>query len=533
MGHVLTKETTAPTNMSDSSGFEQTSENYMSTYYEWEKEYLSELADKMQGQSKRDFWRNSKKDHSSMIYESGMDYIKDAREAALAEADKIREQSVIRAGMEGLQDIRPHLYEASQTGGATLSELKDLDSILGTTRPKKDDTWERWLHGAASSYNQLTEAEKSTYKSNGFTKEKASGEIVLDRSRIIEDIAGKEFLLSKQRSLAPEVNVTNTQKAENAYSVGIGKISADAVGKRINRVLHSGSLVETEGLLADVNQALKIVGSGQFKTGPTAPARLWLQRFIDDTFGKGLRMNPDGDPDLVATKDQRQLIRSMKEGLLGKYGAITNVALGEQLKMIGENLGLGYLSKTKGAISDKEMSLFMNIGFNISKSPEGNIRILNILKRTYEKALAERTVTIQLYKDLDTGKLKRNGEVVRTVAELGNIGYTLYMAEHFASKWGYDPETGIGSIITPDDVAAALAMENVEVAGAGTDGIELPTLAGWKIGSEVANSIDTPDAVALSLKELPEPTCTATGFCIIVRKGEDGVKRVYQVHQEQ
>ena len=244
-------------------------------------------------------------------------------------------------------------------------------------------------------------------------------------------------------------------------------------------------------------------------------------------------MNPNGDPDLEATKEQRALIRSIKDGLIGKHGSITNVALGEQLKMIGENLGLGYLSKTKGAISDREMALFMNIGFNLSKSPDGNLRILNILKRSHEKQLAEREVTIQLLKEIDEGKIKVNGETITNLSQLPYIKYTLYMAKHFASKWGFNPETGVGSIITPDDVSAALAVEDEQVQGAGTDGIELPSVAGWKIGKEIVNSSNRPDAAILKLEELPEPTCTSNGdYCVIIRTGEDGIKRAYRVSKE-
>ena len=527
MGHVLT---TAPAaNTQTLSSDSQTPDSYMKVYYEWEKEYLSELAEKMQGQSKRDFWRNSKSDNAATIYESGMDYIKDAREAALEEADRIREQSVIRSSMQGLQEARPNLYSAAQTGSATLSELKDLDTILSSTRPKQDDTWQRWLHGGASAYGALSASEKQAYIDRGFVK--SDGKI--DRTRVIEDIAGKEFLASKQRALAPVTNITNTQKSESAYATELGKSEAQHVAARLKRVLHSGALTEVEGRLNDINRAIKIVGTGQFKTGPTAPARLWIQRFIDDTFGKGLRMNPDGNPDLEATREQRELIRSIKDKLVGQHGAITNVALGEQLKMIGENLGLGYLSKTKGAISDREMALFMNIGFNLSKSPEGNLRILNILKRSHEKQLAEREVTIQLLRDIDDGKVKVNGETITNLSQLPYIKYTLYMAENFASKWGFNPESGVGSIITPDDVSAALALANEQAAGAGTDGIELPTLAGWKVEKEIANSLDRPDGGGvLVLEETPDPICTASGFCVVIRTGEDGVKRAYKVNRE-
>ena len=87
MGHVLT---TAPAaNTRTDAVDSQTPDSYMKVYYDWEKEYLEELAEKMKGQSKRDFWRNSKSDNAATIYKSGMAYIKDAREAALDEADRI------------------------------------------------------------------------------------------------------------------------------------------------------------------------------------------------------------------------------------------------------------------------------------------------------------------------------------------------------------------------------------------------------------------------------------------------------------
>ena len=500
----------------DGQSFPMTPENYMKVYYEWEKEYLDDLAVKMEAQSKKDFWRVGAGDNASAMYESGLKHIKKAREEAKAESLRLGERAAIEATFTGdLATARPHLTAASEY--ATLDQLKDLDTIIGSTRGKDDPTWNRYLEAGRAQYYRLTDEEKATYTELGLTTE----------DQIVNDLAGKILLAEKQKPLAypPAPGV----EAESAYQKAVLTAMGKKAGEWLAIVYDNDTIPNSVNKLSGINTAIDLLESGKFKTGPTTEIRMGVQRWVSDIFGGTIYkdtdvIGPDGkpiqEPDLPRTAIARRLLRQFKTQAFGDPRKQTMLALGEYIQNVTREIGLGKISMTKGAISDKEMKLFLELGPHLSKSTAGNLLLLKMMRNVYNRSLARQTAVFGLYDKLQEG-FEWGGKKYHTVATLPPEALVKYFVQNYAMKW-IENDEGVGGVWKEDMVDEAKDIRDnltgtVEpnVLSTDPDGVAIPGNQEWiRTGDTYVGS-----SALYSMSDFSEPVCFGSPPKCIIKEG--------------
>ena len=109
--------------------------------------------------------------------------------------------------------------------------------------------------------------------------------------------------------------------------------------------------------------ALKLLESRIVRTGPTAPTRMTIKRFIFDMFS--------GSDD----ENQQTLLAGLE---LGAYDFVD---------VVSKLFGARNISMTKGAVSDREMAIFMSMAPQLIKTQEGNIILLKIIQNASRRNL--------------------------------------------------------------------------------------------------------------------------------------------------
>ena len=182
--------------------------------------------------------------------------------------------------------------------------------------------------------------------------------------------------------------------------------------KQVDELLKA-SYIDISAEQADYQKAtlaIKLLDNGVLQTGPTAPTKLAIKRFVYDMFAGS------------ADETQQQYLMGLE------------IESAEFFDVIAKLFGARNISMTKGAVSDREMAIFMSMGPQLIKSVAGNRLLLQILQNSAQRK-------IDLYNVAEEFRLEHG-----ISAESSKL-WLNYVREHeLTKKWQAD-EQGFGGII--------------------------------------------------------------------------------------
>ena len=109
--------------------------------------------------------------------------------------------------------------------------------------------------------------------------------------------------------------------------------------------------------------ALKLLEDGVLATGPTAPTKMAIKRFTYDLFSGS------------TNESQQAILAGLEIGAVDFFDVISKL------------FGARNISMTKGAVSDREMAIFMSMGPQLIKSIPGNTILLKIIQNTAQRKI--------------------------------------------------------------------------------------------------------------------------------------------------
>ena len=220
--------------------------------------------------------------------------------------------------------------------------------------------------------------------------------------------------------------------------------------------------------LQKASLALRLLDQGVLQTGPTAPVRMSIKRFVYDMFS--------GSTD----QTQQQLMAGLELGAVDFFDVISKL------------FGARNISMTKGAVSDREMAIFMSMGPQLIKTPQGNKILLQIIQNTAQRK-------IDLYNVSEEFR-KQHGHSVES-AKL----WMSFVRDHpLMKKWQTDDQ-GFGGVIPREmwtQYEGLLRDENVSgLADPGgytlTENVVTADKEGWEFLADMTDS-EGPIAVGSS-----------------------------------
>ena len=128
----------------------------------------------------------------------------------------------------------------------------------------------------------------------------------------------------------------------------------------------AASRVDISAEQADLQKAtlaLKLLEDGVLATGPTAPTKMAIKRFTFDLFSGS------------TNESQQALLAGLELGAADFFDVISKL------------FGARNISMTKGAVSDREMAIFMSMGPQLIKSVPGNKMLLKIIQNTAQRKI--------------------------------------------------------------------------------------------------------------------------------------------------
>ena len=181
---------------------------------------------------------------------------------------------------------------------------------------------------------------------------------------------GKYELVKTNKTGASITNINTGDKQEDEFSKVIGKDEATFV-----------TSTRKDGDKAiDQNSELEIIGSlsMELESGKFGTTMLEVAKIGERV---GIDMN-----------------------WLSKYDSEMTVANAEVLQVLSSSMVLNAISKTKGSISDKEMSFFQSIAPNLGMSPEGIQKTVEITKRINDRKILKAELINDWTADDGSGK---------------------------------------------------------------------------------------------------------------------------------
>jgi hypothetical protein len=214
--------------------------------------------------------------------------------------------------------------------------------------------------------------------------------------------------------------------------------------------------------------AIKLLDLGVLQTGPTAPTKLTIKKFVYDMF--------------AGSTDENQQ----------KYMMGLEIQGAEFFDVIAKLFGARNISMTKGAVSDREMAIFMSMGPQLIKSIPGNRLLLQIIQNSAQRK-------IDLYNVAEEFR-KTHG----VTAESSKLWLDYVRGHELTKKWQAD-EQGFGGIIPREmwsEYEKLLKIKQLDpesgVPDPGgytmTDNIITADKEGWEFLSELPDT-DTPRAI--------------------------------------
>ena len=185
-------------------------------------------------------------------------------------------------------------------------------------------------------------------------------------------ITGKYELLKTNKTGSSVTNINTGDKQEDAFSKVIGENEAKFVTTTRN----------DSDKAIDQNSELDIISSlaVELKTGKFGTTFLEVAKIGERA---GIDMNWLSDYDGAGT---------------------STVANAEVLQVLSSSMVLNAISKTKGSISDKEMSFFQSIAPNLGMSPEGIQKTVEITKRINNRKVLKADMLNEWIADDGSGK---------------------------------------------------------------------------------------------------------------------------------
>ena len=181
---------------------------------------------------------------------------------------------------------------------------------------------------------------------------------------------GKYELVKTNKTGASITNINTGDKQEDEFSKVIGKDEATFV-----------TSTRKDGDKAiDQNSELEIIGSlsMELESGKFGTTMLEVAKIGERV---GIDMN-----------------------WLSKYDSEMTVANAEVLQVLSSSMVLNAISKTKGSISDKEMSFFQSIAPNLGMSPEGIQKTVEITRRINQRKVLKSDMLNDWIGDDGSGK---------------------------------------------------------------------------------------------------------------------------------
>ena len=354
--------------------------------------------------------------------------------------------------------LRPNLTSMATGKGLNMPQLSTMSSAF--PKAKTDLTWQRYLSAAKSQLNNGDDALRRRMRLLGFIYEQ-DGQNYWDEEKIISHLAGELFATEKQKL-----------EYEGGFSKAFGAKSGTTTAKAIGDALNVSGQEEAFQAIDKINIALKLLNDPAVQTGPTAKTRMYLSRFLLDVFGQP-RYNQDNSLDREGSLAQRKWIDEARRVLADPNIDVSKMELFSQ---ISEHLGTDFLKLTKGAISDREFAVFMGMAPTLSKTKAGNIALLNMLKRFYQKTMWKSNAVKRFLREVAPGKgLTPNNPKF-------GMEFAIFMSEELSKKWGYDPKSGIGGVIKNEDIDLLFQISDEEINAAGNDGV--PTIQGYSVVKE-------------------------------------------------
>tara|TARA_R110002051_G_scaffold115352_4_gene188441 strand:- start:2814 stop:4556 length:1743 start_codon:yes stop_codon:yes gene_type:complete len=292
----------------------------------------------------------------------------------------------------------------------------------------------------------------------------ANWENMTDEQRAL--FGGSKDAFVQQRSA--EIMIAQKQKpnAIGPQSKAQEKIEI----KQVDEMLKA-AYIDVSAEQADYQKAttaIKLLDLGVLQTGPTAPTRLTIKKFVYDMFA--------GSTD----ENQQQYMMGLE------------IQGAEFFDVIAKLFGARNISMTKGAVSDREMAIFMSMGPQLIKSGPGNRMLLQIIQNSAQRK-------IDLYEVFEEFR-----GIHGMTAESSKLWLDYVRGHELTKKWQAD-ERGFGGIIPREmwsEYEKLMKIKHMDpesgVPDPGgytmTDNIITADKEGWEFLSELPDT-DTPRAI--------------------------------------
>ena len=332
------------------------------------------------------------------------------------QVEEAAEREMNRALFTGTQlgKDRPILSQAARDG-ATVSQLGTINSIVQDTYGRDGETMRQALFIAEQYYNNMLPEEIQQYTDQGVGKQE-----------IINQKAAE--LISEWKMKPASQVILNEAVTDNAFQKEMGKGLA---AKPIAVYTDPDKIYANAG--ADVQRmdyAINLLETGAVETGPLTTPWLTVMRFINQAFAGG-------------SDEQRKTMMDRKR----RASKLTDMNMrdAEYLDSLFTLLGARNIQLTKGNVTEREMLMFLRIAPELSKTTDGNIMLLKVLRNMNLKLLDYHSAAYQY--------LEQHGD------PKSGTHWAAYMRNNpLVQKWAPNKE-GIGGVIPQEYWDAAMATE--------------------------------------------------------------------------
>jgi len=176
-----------------------------------------------------------------------------------------------------------------------------------------------------------------------------------------ETFGGDKEAFVQQR--AAQIMLAQKQKPN---AVGPQSKAAEYIELTQVKDMMAASKIDVSAAEADRQKAtlsLQLINQGIIQTGPTAPIRMSIKQWAHDMFAGS------------ADEDQQRIMAALE---LGAY---------DFFDVFSKQAGARNISMTKGAVSDREMAIFMSMAPQLIKTPQGNRILLEIIQNAAQRQI--------------------------------------------------------------------------------------------------------------------------------------------------
>ena len=343
-----------------------TSFSVMQKYDEWEKEFLQKLKAQADSRRKKDFWFGT--DTADSTWQNGLAFLKTMRAGAQSQADYLAEQEL----MGGLFDTDNPVQAAAERG-ANLEQLLQVAEVQSAMAGDPDPMGEKIKQALFASqgwWNTLSDEQQKVELSQYGTPDNA-----------IKNYAAK---LVTDWNNKPVNQVTLNQGMETSYQRKVGEALAAAPIEVYTD--QDNKYTNAQADLDRISLAINLLESGNIQTGPLTKPWLSTMRFVNQVFGGG----NESQVSKIQDARKQSLMRNPTNRQLADY---------EFFDSLSTLLGARLIQLTKGNVTEREMMMFLRIAPELSKTPEGNLILLKILRNMNQKIVDYQSAARRYMKD--------------------------------------------------------------------------------------------------------------------------------------